>query len=526
MRAECVRFLKLPGPIGLVLAACCMLLAPGAAGAAASPTGGGAERGDWPARVLILYNSPEPPPDVAVMEHLLAHFRVTTETAHSSALDGLPEDAADFIIHFDAIGASGRELGEAAAFARERNLPYMAFASGAADGTAGGILVKYRDEEFPTTAVPFAAIDPGADGAAIAWLSDGREERPLIVKDGDRWQVATGLANDLVRWLVADVLHDFLGALHPDERSGLLVIENVNPLSDPDQLRNLADLMREYRIPFVVAVEPARRSSNPGERASVAKSPKLADALRYMTEAGGTIVLDGSRLDPEDPDESARLIIRDIALLHEIGGYPVALYAPGELADSLAYARDQVHFSTVIAYSDFRADGTRYSDIPYTRIRGADGLTIPESVGAAGGDAAVNTLISRASRLRIVRDALVGVGLDASLPYETAAMQVESIAREPVMWMDIRYTAYRVETGFIRLSGRGDGTMDAAILDRGRMKELQRSEKRTAYFESITYYSSWTLVLVVGAFVATFMLFIVIMQMRRNRRLFMERELE
>lgn len=526
MRAEILRVPKPLGPAGLALAVCLLLLAPEASAESASPAADGAGRGDWPARVLILHDSPEPPSDVAVMENLLAHFRATTTTAHSSALDGLSGDEADFIIHFDSAVASGRGPGAIAAIAREWNIPYMAFAAGSADEAYSGILIRYRDAEYPTTAIPAALLETGTDGAAIAWLSDGREERPLIVKSGDRWQVAAGLANRLVSWLVADVLHDFLGVYHPDGANGLLIIENVNPLSDPDRLLRLADLLREYRIPFVVAVEPVRRSSNPGERGSVADNPKLADALRYMTEAGGTVVLDGSRLGPDDPDESARLIARDIASLHEIGGYPVALYASGALTQSLALASERVYFSSAIEYSDFRMDGTRYSDIPYTRIRGADGTVIPESVGAASGDAAVDTLISRASRLRMVRDALVGVGLDAGLPYETAAAQVERIAREPVMWMDIRYTAYRVETGFIRLSGRGDGTMDAAVLDRGRMAELQKSEKRTAWFESVTYYSSWMLVLIVGGFVATFMLFIVFMQMRRNRRLFMERELE
>lgn len=521
MPADIIRFPKPPVPAVLALAMLCLLLMPGAAGADARTADGSADRGNRPARVLILHHAPEPPPDAAVMEDLLAHFRVTTRTAHASALDGGPPDAADFIILIDTIGS-----GTAAGLAGGPNVPHLVLMPGAADDAPAGILIRYRNEVYATTAVPAARVEAGADGEVIAWLSDGRDERPLIVRDGDRWLVATGLANELVRWLVADMLHDVLGEWHPEGAFGLLVIGNINPLGDPEHLRRLADLLGEHRLPFAAAVEPVRRAAIPTERAALTGNPKLADALRHMTEAGGTIVLDGSRLDPRDPDESARRIAQDIAVLQGIGGFPAALYASDALIESLALASERVRFSSVIAYSNFRTDGTRYSDLPYTRLRGADGTAYPESVGAAGGDAAAGPLSARMDRLRIVRDAMITVGLDAALPYETAAGLVERIAREPVMWTDLRYTAWRVETGFLRLSARGDGTMDAVVLDRDRLRELQRAGKRTFRFESITYYSSWTLVLVVAGFVVLFILFIIIMQMRRNRRLFMERELE
>jgi hypothetical protein len=520
-----LRFPKPLVPAAIALAICCSLLAPAAAGAASRTADDGEGPGNRPPRVVILHNSPEPPPDVAVLDDLLTHFRVATETAHSSELDGLARGDADYIIHIDSIGDSGRELEAAADLARRWNIPYMAFRAGETDHALDGILLRYRGAEYATTAIPAVSLEPGPEGETIARLSDGVRELPLIVREGDRWQVATGLTNGLVGWLVADVLHDFLGVDHPDGATGLVVIENVGPLADPALLRKLADLLRGRLIPFTVAVQPAIRSSVPSERAVISENPKLADALRYMTESGGTIVLDGSRLDPAEPDESARLIARDVALLQEVGGYPVALYTSRDIAESLAYASERTYFSNIIEYASIRTDLTRYSDIPYTRLRGADGTVFPETVGAAGGDAEASLLVSRMRRLGLVRDALAVVGLDASLPYESLAAQVEQLTQEPVIWRDIRYSVYLVETGFIRLSGRGDGTMDAVILDRDKMKELQKAEKRSARFESITYYSSWTLVLIVAGFVAMFMLFIVIMQMRRNRRLFMEREL-
>jgi len=470
--------------------------------------------------VLILYHSPEPPPGAAIMESLLTHFRVTARTAHASALDDGAANDADFIIHF------GADPEAAAALARARNVPHMAFLPVPDDGTPAGILIRYRNAEYPAAAVSAARIGIGTGAETIARLSDGRDERPLIARDGNLWLVGADLTHELIRWLVADVLHDFLGEWHPEGAYGLIVIENVSPLTDPDHLRRLADLLGGHRIPFAVAVEPVRRSQAPSERASIAGSPDLADALRYMAEAGGTLVLDGSRIDPEDPEESARRTARDIAALQEIGGHPAALYAADGMAESLAAADERVFFSNVIAYSAFRTDGTRHSGVPYALLRGAGGRAFPESVGAAGGDAAVSSLLARAGALRIVRDALIGVGLDASQPYETAAGLVGQIAREPLYWTDLRYIAWRVETGFLRLSGRGDGTMDAVITDRGRLEELRKRERQTIRFESVTYYSSWTLVLVVAAFIALFMLFIVIAQMRRNRRLFMERELE
>ena len=517
MRADIARILKRIAPAVITVAVCSLTAMTGMAGAADRTAEDGGD--GMPARALILHNSPEAPPGAAILESLLAHFRATVKTAHASALDEAAEDA-DFIIHF------GADPEAAYAFARARNVPYMAFVPAMADDSPAGILIRYRNKEYAATAIAAARIDAGAGAEVIARLSDGRDERPLIVKDGRLWLVAADPAHELVGWLVADVLHDFLGEWHPEGATGLLVIENVNPLSDPAHLRRLADLLGEYRIPFAVAVEPVRRSPVPSERASIADNPELADALRHMTEAGGTIVLDGSRIDPEDPETSARLAARDIAALQEIGSFPAALYAPEAHAATLAGASERIFFSNVIEYSALRTDGTRYSGVPYAILRGADGQAFPESAGTAGGEAAAGSLLARARGLKIVRDALIGFGLDAALPYETAAGLVEQIAREQLYWTDIRYTAWRVETGFIRLSGRGDGTMDAVIADRGKLAELQKSERKTHGFESVTYYSTWSLVLVVAGFIALFMLFIVIMQMRRNRRLFMERELE
>jgi hypothetical protein len=423
----------------------------------------------------------------------------------------MPSTPVDFIIYFDSIRTSTLDRETVTSIIAQRNIPFMVFSTGAADESYSGIAVRYRDALYATTPIHAAPVRRDPNGEVLAVISDGREERPLIVRSNDRWHVACELQSGLISWIVADVLHDFLGEPHLEEREGLFIVEEV-------------DLLRAYRIPFVIAVEPVARSPDDGRLHTAKDVPEWADAIRYMVDAGGTVVLDGSELEPLDPKEIAKRISQGIAFLCEIGVYPIALYASRSAAERLEAAPEHASFSTTVEYASARLDESRYSDTPY--VLADQTVVYPESIGSAGSAAAVNQLISRARRMMAVRDALLGVGLNASLPYELAEAQAAQFAREPIMWMDIRHAVHLVETDFIRMESDGSGVLDVQILNRSRMTEWLKVEHKAHAFESFAYYLTWILVVVVGVFVVMFVLFAVLTQRRRARRLFAEKELD
>ncbi|WP_340684122.1 polysaccharide deacetylase family protein [Amycolatopsis coloradensis] len=107
----------------------------------------------------------------------------------------------------------------------------------------------------------------------------------------------TGL-ND--RYLAAaDLLSRHAGPSKAEGKKALIRIEDVGPDADPAQLRAIADYLHARRVPFSVAVYPRYRDPrgryNNGEPVdkTLADTPAVVAALRYMTARRGTLVMHG-----------------------------------------------------------------------------------------------------------------------------------------------------------------------------------------------------------------------------------------
>lgn len=81
-------------------------------------------------------------------------------------------------------------------------------------------------------------------------------------------------------------------------RQAAVRIEDVNPESDPKDLRAVADLLYERNVPFQVAVIPVMVDQARGREAwyglSIQDEPEIIEALEYMQDRGGTLVQHGT----------------------------------------------------------------------------------------------------------------------------------------------------------------------------------------------------------------------------------------
>jgi uncharacterized protein YdaL len=97
-------------------------------------------------------------------------------------------------------------------------------------------------------------------------------------------------AADLIRALVS-----------PPRRSprALVRLEDVGPTADPAQLKQIADRLHRRGVPFTIGVYPRYRDPMGAFSGGVAVDlrltdrPEVVDALRYMIDRGGSIVLHG-----------------------------------------------------------------------------------------------------------------------------------------------------------------------------------------------------------------------------------------
>ena len=243
---------------------------------------------------------------------------------------------------------------------------------------------------------------------ATAFSGKTRRELPYIVHADNLIYIADSpfaSAGDGDRYLLfADMLHDILGEQHEENgRSAIIRIEDVNPMDNPNRLREIADILSARDIPFLVGVSPFYVNPGEGVRVSLTDKPELVDALRYMVQNGGTIVMHGvthqykgvTGADYEFWDESTNGPIKDetvegisrklelgIQEFTRNGLYPLVWETPHYTASFKLYQTVARYFSTAMEQRLSIEDFDFSQFFPYVIHRDLFGQQIlPENLG-------------------------------------------------------------------------------------------------------------------------------------------------
>jgi uncharacterized protein YdaL len=158
------------------------------------------------------------------------------------------------------------------------------------DAKAGGLVkISVSDPARATT----VAEAVRADGTVVPWgVRGGRltyvAEVPLTYLSPDDRYLA-----------LADLLFDLLAPATAVRHRALVRIEDVGPHSDPNQLRAIADYLSGKNVPYSVAVfveydDPKGvYSGGKPVHKTLAGSPDVVSALKYMVSHGGTLLMHG-----------------------------------------------------------------------------------------------------------------------------------------------------------------------------------------------------------------------------------------
>lgn len=94
----------------------------------------------------------------------------------------------------------------------------------------------------------------------------------------------------------SDLLFDVLAPDTPERHRALVRLEDINPLSDPEELRAVADYLHDEGIPFGFGVSPRYRDpkgdGDTGEPLDLLlrDAPEVVEAIRYLQRQGGVLV--------------------------------------------------------------------------------------------------------------------------------------------------------------------------------------------------------------------------------------------
>lgn len=348
----------------------------------------------------------------------------------------------------------------------------------------GGFSVVKSDGNVFTKDEPNINIVQITDRARVEVLatavsSTTRREIPYIVRSGELIYVAdspfaSATATD--RYLLfADMLHDILHEPHEESHTAIIRIEDVNPMENPDKLRDIADLLSSRGIPFLVGVIPFYVNPGEGVRVSLSDKPEIVDALKYMVHNGGTIVMHGTThqykgvtaSDYEFWDESTNKPIRDenadaisrriemgIQEFMKNGLYPLAWETPHYTASFLFYKTIARYFSTAVeqrlSIEDF--DYSQY--FPYTIYHDLFGQRIyPENLGYVPLESDreksqrhIQDLLAAAKTTLHVRDGFASCFFHAFVELNLLRELVEGIQALGYTYMDLREQTNWVKT--------------------------------------------------------------------------------
>lgn len=315
---------------------------------------------------------------------------------------------------------------------------------------------------------------------AVAISSKSDIEIPYIVKSKNLYYIADSpfaSATETDRYLLfADMLHDILGEEHEESHSAILRIEDIGPLDNPNNLRDIADLLADKGIPFLISVYPFYVDPSEGIRVSLSDKPELVDALKYMVRNGGTLVMHGvthqykdiSATDFEFWDESTNAPIKDeseeafskkldlgIQEFMKNGLYPLVWETPHYTASLLFYKTVSKYFSTAIEQR-LSIENYDYSQFfPYIIQKDLFGQTIyPENLGYVPLDEsnkqvsrnAVQNILKGAKTNLYVRDGFASCFFHPFLDLDLLQELVDSVQALGYTYIDLKYESNWVKT--------------------------------------------------------------------------------
>ena len=339
-------------------------------------------------------------------------------------------------------------------------------------------------------------------------------EAPYVLRSGNFWYVADLPSNFVAEGgrhiVLADLLHDILEEDHQEKHLALVRIEDVNPISDPQSLRAIANFLSSKEIPFSVGFTPFYLNPASNEAVALSDRPELVKALRHMVSRGGTMVLHGythqyrneSGIDYEfwdgmsdspifqDSEEYVRERIENA--LNECfrnGLYPLVWETPHYAASQLDYSVINRFFST--AYERRQTMDVSGTDqlLPFF-IPGRDGHAqlIPENLGYVPmDDPSPERVIGYARNNLAVRDGFASFFFHPFVPLSALKEITNGIQELGYTFADIRTLNNRVTTptqviasglGEIELNPQDQYFEEFYLTPKGKRKEYNKSKQK------------------------------------------------
>jgi len=161
-------------------------------------------------------------------------------------------------------------------------------------------IVSYNGFSLPKIdpAYNIVSITDSSKCHQFASMSNSTETLPYALRSGDFWYFAdlpTSFVVEGGRHIVfCDLLHEIVREDHQVRRLALVRIEDICPLTDIESIEQVADYLKSQDVPFSIALVPFYLDPESNTAIAMSDKPEFVDAIHYMIESGGTVVMHGS----------------------------------------------------------------------------------------------------------------------------------------------------------------------------------------------------------------------------------------
>jgi len=346
--------------------------------------------------------------------------------------------------------------------------------------------IVYKDTDFKKEDPWLNIIKTGDKPETFvpAWVKDEEDHKyPYVVQSRNLWYFADSpfsYALEGGRFLIlADLLHEIFDSKLKPNRDALVRIEDINPASDPSQLKKVAKYLHGEKVPFQISIVPIFKDPSIQLELTLSERPELVKALLYAQARGGSIVMHGvthqnlgvtgddyefwddiagQPIPHETVDWADQKIKRGISIFAENGLYPLAWETPH-------YSGSQENYRTISQYFSTFNDRIMAAELsgtqqifPYpVKLSDPNILVIPENLGYIDlENPDPDRLIDNARNMLVVRDGMASFFFHPFVSIKHLKKVVKSMKKQGWRFISIRDFECRLETDALKVKTNGN----------------------------------------------------------------------
>lgn len=468
----------------------------------------------------------------------------------------------DFEGTFVALGYNSEKLGDRFTFVNPQHEVSVDQLSAASGSDFLDITKMYMIEIEP---------DEGAEILINGRMKQERVDYPVLVKEDQNFFYTFDTLDSRQSILFAEMLHEVFEADHEHGYTGYIRLEDVHPLVDPKPLKEIAQVLKEKNIPYMVAVIPIYTNESTGQKTTFADSPELLKVLKQIQSDGGSIVLHGYTHQfrssetgegfefwdvennspiyaPEDvelelkreqdfslknkyeeyikelqlyeKEYTVTKINKGIDELAKYGLYPLAFEAPHYTMSQYGYQLLSEYFSTYVGQIQLSDKDWEIMDTaPYiTSPSLLNGMQLlPETMGYVQPDdtKSIEKMIDNTKRIGLVRDGMFAAFYHPYLGVEGFQELMGEIEKLPnVSWIDLKEMNVKVDGENVSIHTK-NGEIHSKL---NQFKVVYSSLDAPVYYlGQFVGFAAWIIVVIGAAAISSFILFTIRLNSRNKQ---------